>query len=216
MQTFHAFFVGMLLCLTGNLTAQTNSNGSEQPSTESPYDIRQRAQDEESGLLKLGINQLGWSKNPGSPTELYMGFQLAYERKLNTSFSFQGGVSWGFQNTNNRFHNYGVQLSSRYYYRMKRNVRIEKQADNLHGSYFSLQVQGNHSRALKPEVFRRFYNTAGVSLLWGRQMHLGKHWFFDVNVGMRSWVWGRSNGSSTYYFSPRPRLVTNFAIGFRL
>ncbi|MGD1844375.1 MAG: hypothetical protein ACFB10_03165 [Salibacteraceae bacterium] len=205
----HQLLVGVLLLLW--LSGFSQSNAPQ------PYSVLRRAQVEEKGLLKLGLDGLGSSTSSTqfeSKTRLNYSLGLIYEFKIDTAWSLYAGFSMGRQGAFVRYSQYSSLLGVRYYPRMKSNVRNGRQANNLHGGYLATQL--NYvlwNPRLGADFFgeqRRFFD---ISMLAGKQVHLGRRWFVDINFGIMA---SRTTaiGSLIYRgFELQP--TGNFGLGFR-
>lgn len=207
-------FLFALLLFSASLLNWTPTQA--QQSSGSPYDITQRAQLEEYSLLKFTVNDLRvYYRDLNWDPRINYDFQLGYERKIDTSWSIQTGISLGGESTETTYsRNYGLELGSRYYYRLKRHVRSGKQVNNLFGYYLSGSANWTHTRFKSTDyriVGLQKKNVVSFNLRWGRQFHLDQHWVLDLNVGLSKKVYRTDDFLTSLTLRS---LVPNYNFGF--
>lgn len=125
-------------------------------------------------------------------------FTVAYEYKLTTSWSILSEAQFHYRLSLQRQRpiggtdpKLGIQLGTRYYYHLDRNLTEGRQANNLSGHYLGVYLgsrfhsprtrQGNNW--IRSPLWYR--ENASFSVLGGIQQQLFKFGFFDVAFGVR-------------------------------
>lgn len=193
---------------------------------------------QEQHLWKLGLNNLlllpaNWSHEasavPSTVRYGRYGLHLAYERKLRAPWSVLAEISpyWssyvpvGPAAADERGLCARAQVAGRYYYNLRRRLRLGKSAGNFAGNYFSVALGGGFGRQAHETAFL-FYERSGpfarfdAALLYGLQRRLGGRGFLDFNVGI---PFALSSGATTSIYYPNtsgPALALNLRLGLCL
>lgn len=157
---------------------------------EKNYNYLIRAQEEETKIWKIfPVHSPGFGKSSGS-WEINNSLSAGFEGKLSPSFSLYGEISLLARYLNNyqenEAHLLGKQanfrLSTRYYYNLKRRIRLGKSVNNFSANYFSLGL--NRLEGLKKHEGKTGQATY-LFLKYGIQRRLGSTFLIDFNFGIR-------------------------------
>ncbi|MBW3130695.1 hypothetical protein [Hymenobacter profundi] len=141
-----------------------------------------RVQREDHALWKLGLNNItlrGYQR---------YGVHLIYERKVGRpAWSVMGEMSPSLLRFSGNHFSMRTQLAGRYYYNLERRIRQGRNAGNFSANYFSVALGagiGHYSDLpFYLAATDRHWVRVQAALLYGMQRRLGRHGFFDVNVG---------------------------------
>jgi len=202
-----------------------------------PAPVAPSLQVQEQHLWKLGLNNLfflpaNWSREisavPSGRRYGRYGLHLAYERKLSSPWSVMAEISpYLLDYVAAGEPDIGpvlcarAQVAGRYYYNLRRRLRLGKSTGTFAGNYFSVALGGGFGQRAHETAFL-FYRQSGpfarfdAALLYGLQRRLGRHGFADFNVGIPLAL---SSGASTSVYYPgvlAPTLAINLRVGLCL
>lgn len=188
--TFSAWVGAPAFCQTQTDSVKTEY--SEEKPEKSDFTFKEkyryftRASVEEKTLIKIGASLGGGYGG-------YYGFlgrfinTVSVERKLIPSVSLMLEVENRWI-TNGKLHNgysFGLNPEVRFYYAINKRMREGKTANNFSNRYLSLKSY-NYLYQRNADVFAgetiAGYNHS-LSLLWGKQIRLGRYGYFDAGIG---------------------------------
>jgi hypothetical protein len=165
------------------------------------YNYLIRSKMEETQIWKLGLNNLGFSAY-----DYHYGLHLIYERKIHTSFSILGEVSptvkgyrHTYSNSDNRRLAWEAEVAGKYYYNMKRRMRLGKSGNNFSANYLSAHIRSRIMYQARNDG-RKVLEPAILSVRYGLQRRLGRYGFIDANYGIEVLPIVFSRNSSLRYF----------------
>jgi hypothetical protein len=156
-----------------------------------------RCFEEENSLLKLDIRNI--FKNRAA----YM-YEISinpeFEKKLGKSpFSINTGLGFNYRRRGYSNINYGIKgsLEPRYYYNLKKRIAQGKSANNLSGSYFSIELSGGYGESInesyisisdnRVDTIKRFEMKGiyyAVEPKWGIQKRLFRNGYMDFSFSL--------------------------------
>lgn len=195
-----------LLAVILYLITQTNIVGQKdtvliESSTESvesfdgsdDYTYLEQALRKEKSIIKVGLSPYSY---PGSGNGIFYPVSISYERKISEQFSVGLNCSYYFKRMYYSYYDgepiLNITPSFKYYYQMKRKIKAGKSANNFHGNYFALKIDGifkvsdKHYLTIYPnndtfsERKRKLTSEPFISLEWGIQRRIWKSGYFNV------------------------------------
>jgi hypothetical protein len=166
---------------------------------------------EEKSMFRIGtMNNFNW----------WAYSFVEVEQKITTSHSLIAGLSFdAYENE------VLLKTAYKYFYAQKKKIKSGEKANNLIGSYLSLQYD-YHFKSKEPNSNQNYrqddYHADDFSLLWGFQKRFGRFGYFSFNTGMMY-----SPGSYSFFTNPNSKfepkrladrfsLETNIKIAFAL
>jgi hypothetical protein len=135
--------------------------------------------EEENSLIKLDLrNALGINANG-----IGVNIGVIHEKKIKeTAWSLNSGISLKAGNfTNNSAYGIGLSLEPRYYYNLRKRIAKGQSANNLSGSYFSVEFSESFNHATY-EGGQGNYSLLTIKPKWGIQKRIFKNGFIDFSV----------------------------------
>ena len=146
------------------------------------YNYLIRSHVEEKLLLKIGLDNLNYTKIDGLYDKIGFLYKISLEKKINPSWSFEieSGLRWSYLYTPSVKVSFltidYLKLGTRYYYNLQHKIAKGKSANNFSSDYITLHANmGN--------VFVPRGNGTGIFAGYGIQRRIGRKGYIDVSFG---------------------------------
>ena len=191
----HMLLFGVCIFACVLLTAQEKTGPSPASKLERPVPDLFLFKTPESTLLKVDLLNTFRRLNG---QEVFGLLNIGLEQKINTSFSIDSRIATEYHialaphKVQPRAWNGMISLEAgpRYYYNLRRRIRMSRSADNLSANYLSLVATTRlvfprkDPRVVEP-LGNFYFHRISVSPVYGIQRRIGRWMYVDVQTGFR-------------------------------